>query len=226
MASLLRSFTNLIRGKSQDLAKKMADPVRDSKLAIQDSEKLIGDFTARIAKLVAQNKRMQRERNEAEQEVSKFQGFAEKAVATNSVDDARRSLELKAEAQKTLDNLNVEITRNDQLIGNLREQFTKARTKVVSAKRNVVNLEARHEGAKIRQELSKASTEFNSGGSPLAALDDLEKAVNEKETEAEAWEEMIVDDSSSKSLEDKYGSTSAVDIDEELAKLMKASKKS
>lgn len=226
MASLLRSFTNLIRGKSQDLAKKMADPVRDSKLAIQDSEKLIGDFTARIAKLVAQNKRMQRERNEAEQEVSKFQGFAEKAVATNSVDDARRSLELKAEAQKTLDNLNVEITRNDQLIGNLREQLTKARTKVVSAKRNVVNLEARHEGAKIRQELSKASTEFNSGGSPLAALDDLEKAVNEKETEAEAWEEMIVDDSSSKSLEDKYGSTSAVDIDEELAKLMKASKKS
>lgn len=224
MASILKSFSNLIRGKSQEMAKKMADPVRDSKLAIQDSEKLIADFTARIAKLIAQNRGMQRDRKEAEADVKKYQGFAEKAVASSIVDDARRALELKAEAQKRLDNFDVDIARNDQLITNLRDQLAKARSKVASAKRNIVGLEARNEGAKIRRELAKASSEFNAGNSPLAALDELEKEVNATEVEAEAWEEITGDTDSSKDLEAKYGNGSSSDVEDELKRMMEASK--
>lgn len=226
MASILKSFSNLIRGKSQEMAKKMADPVRDSKLAIQDSEKLIADFTARIAKLIAQNRGMQRDRKEAEADVKKYQGFAEKAVASSIVDDARRALELKAEAQKRLDNFDVDIARNDQLITNLRDQLAKARSKVASAKRNIVGLEARNEGAKIRRELAKASSEFNAGNSPLAALDELEKEVNATEVEAEAWEEITGDTDSSKDLEAKYGNGSSSDVEDELKRMMEASKSS
>ena len=224
MASILKSFSNLIRGKSQEMAKKMADPVRDSKLAIQDSEKLIADFTARIAKLVAQNRGMQRDRTEAEADVKKYQGFAEKAVASNSVDDARRALELKTEAQGRLDRFNTDIARNDQLISTLRDQLAKARSKVATAKRNIVGLEARNEGAKIRRELAKASSEFNAGGSPLAALDELEKEVNASEVEAEAWEELTGDEDASQDLESKYGNGSSSDVEDELKKLMEASK--
>lgn len=220
MAGLLKSFTNLIRGKSQELAKQMADPVRDSKLAIQDSEKLIADFTSRIAKLIAQTKSLQKDQKEAEADVSKYQSFAQRAADAKNVDDARSSLELKNQAQVRLDGLNTEIARNDQLVKNLRDQLAKARAKVANAKRNVVNLEARFEGAKVRQELAKASTEFNTGDSPLAALDDLEKSVNAKESEAEAWEELEEEPGSDSSLEDKYGSGSSADVDAELAKLM------
>ncbi len=224
MPGLLKSFSNLIRGKSQEMAKKMSDPVRDSKLAIQDSEKLIADFTARIAKLVAQNRSLMREKTEAEAELKKYQSFAEKAVGADNVDDARRALELKAEAQKRLDNLNMEYTRNEKLLSSLRDQLSRARSKVASAKRNIVGLEARHEGSKIRKELAKASSEFNAGGSPLAALDDLEKEVNAGEAEAEAWEELTTNVDESKTLEDKYGSHSKSDVDAELAKLMESKK--
>ena len=116
MAGFLKALTNMVRGKSQELAKKMSDPVRDSKLAIQDSEKMIADFTSRIAKLIAQNRRLKRDYTDVEAEVAKYQGFAEKAVSSNSVDDARRSLELKAESQKRFDSLTGEITRNDHQI--------------------------------------------------------------------------------------------------------------
>lgn len=220
MAGLLKSFTNLIRGKSQELAKQMADPVRDSKLAIQDSEKLIADFTSRIAKLIAQTKSLTRDQKEAVADVNKYQGFAQRAADAKSIDDARSSLELKTQVQVRLDGLNGEIERNDRLVKTLREQLGKARAKVASAKRNVVNFEARFEGAKVRQELAKASSEFNTGDSPLAALDDLEKSVNAKESEAEAWEELGDEPSSDSSLEDKYGSGSSADVDAELAKLM------
>lgn len=225
MAGLLKAFTNLIRGKSQEMAKKMSDPVRDSKLAIQDSEKLISDFTARIAKLIAQNRSLIKDKKESEAEVTKYGGFAAKAVQSQNVDDARSSLELKASAEKRLTYLTTEITRNEQLINSLRDQLSKARAKVASAKRNIVSLEARHEGSKIRKELAKASSEFNTGDSPLAALDDLEKQVNAEESEAEAWEELTEEDSSSKSLEDKYGSGSSSDVEAELAKMMEAAKK-
>ena len=225
MAGLLKSFTNLIRGKSQEMAKKMADPVRDSKLAIQDSEKMIGDFTARIAKLVAQNRSLIKDKKESEDEVTKYQGFAKKAVKSENVDDARRSLELKAEAEKRLTYLTSEIARNEQLINSLRDQLSKARAKVAASKRNIVSLEARHEGSKIRKELAKASSEFNTGDSPLAALDDLEKQVNAEESEAEAWEELTHEDTASQSLDEKYGSGSSSDVEAELAKLMGASKK-
>lgn len=224
MAGLFKSFSNLIRGKSMEMSKKMADPVRDSKLAIQDSEKLIADFTSRIAKLVAQNRSLIKERNEAEAEVKKYQGFAEKAAETGNVDDARRSLELKAESTRQLERLNSEITRNDQLISNLRNQLSKARAKVASAKRNVVGLEARNEGAKIRTELAKASSDFNASDSPLASLDDLEKQVNEKESEAEAWEELTENVDESQSLAEKYGTGSSSEVDDELAKLMGSKK--
>jgi len=225
MAGILKAFTNLIRGKSQEMAKKMSDPVRDSKLAIQDSEKMIGDFTARIAKLVAQNRSMIKEQKESESEIAKYHGFAEKAIKSENVDDARRSLELKAEAEKRSAYLTSEIKRNDTLIKTLRDQLSKARAKVASSKRNIVSLEARHEGTKIRKELAKAASEFNTGDSPLAALDDLEKQVNADECEAEAWEELTQEDKSSQSLQEKYGSGSSSDVDAELAKMMAASKK-
>jgi len=224
MPGLLKSFSNLIRGKSQELGKKMADPVRDSKLAIQDSEKMIGDFTSRIAKLVAQNKSLKRELDESQSEVTKYQGFAQKAVDKGNVDDARSALELKAAAEKRVASLTAEINRNDQLISTLRSQLSKARAKVAGAKRNIVNLEARFEGAKIRRELAKASSEFNTGDSPLAALDDLDKSVSETEVEAEAWEELTVEDSSADSLADKYGASGDADVDAELARMMEKKK--
>lgn len=223
MASLFKSFSNLIRGKSQDLAKTMADPIRDGKLAIQDSEKMIAEFTSKIAKLIAQSKRLNRELIEAEANVTKFQGFAEKAASNENLEDARRSLELKNEAQRRVDTLRSEIARSDQLITNLRSQLSTARAKVAGARRNVVNLEARHEGAKIRTELAKASSEFNAGDNPLAALDDLEKSVNEKESEADAWEDLNMDGKSDTALEEKYGGSS-VDVDGELAALMAKAK--
>ena len=123
-----------------------------------------------------------------------------------------------------LDNFDVDIARNDQLITNLRDQLAKARSKVASAKRNIVGLEARNEGAKIRRELAKASSEFNAGNSPLAALDELEKEVNATEVEAEAWEEITGDTDSSKDLEAKYGNGSSSDVEDELKRMMEASK--
>jgi len=83
------------------------------------------------------------------------------------------------------------------------------------------------EGAKVRQELAKASSSFDSGASPLAALDNLEREVETLETEAEAWEELSTDPAAEaqKSLEDKYGDAGTAEVNDEVAKLMAAAQK-
>lgn len=221
MANLWQAIKNTIRGKSQEMADKMADPVRDGKLAISDSKVQIAKFTEQIAKLVAHNKQLEKKKSEQDADVKKYQNLAEKAAGAGNREDARQALELKAQAEARLSSTTAEVEKNQQIITTLRKNLSQARAKVAAAQSNMVGLEARREGAKVRSELAKATTEFNAGSSPLAALDDLEKAVNAEEATAEAWEELSEVDDPGKSLEDKYGAASSSEVDDELEKLMK-----
>lgn len=225
MASLFKAISNVLRGAKDDLADKIADPVRDGKLAIADSEKQIGEFTTKIAKLVAENKRLIKQCDEAKEEVEKFSRIAQKAAKAGNEADVRSSLEMKTRSEERVTNLTAEIAKSEQLTNMLRDQLSKARAKVAQAKSNMTSLSARVEGAKIRTELAKASSEFNTGSSPLAALDDLEKSVQTQESEAEAWEEMVGAEQSGSAadLSSKYD-VSSPDIDDEVAKLMAANK--
>lgn len=225
MASLFKAISNVMRGAKDDLAKSMADPVRDGKLAIADSEKQVGEFTSKIASLVAENKRLIKQRDEAAQDVEKYTRIAQKAAQAGNEADVRSSLEMKARADERVVSLTAEVEKSEQLTTMLRDQLGKARAKVAQAKSNMTRMSARVEGAKIRTELAKASSEFNAGKSPLGALDDLEKAVETQESEAEAWEEMVGMENagSADDLSSKYD-TPASALDDEVAKLMAASK--
>lgn len=227
MASLFKALSNVVRGAKDDLAKKMADPVRDGKLAISDSERQIAEFTSKIAKLVAENKRLIKQRDEAAEEAEKFTRIAQKAAEAGNEADVRSAVEMKTRASQRVESLNAEIEKSEQLTSMLRDQLGKARAKVAQAKSNMTRMSARVEGAKIRTELAKASSDFNGGKSPLSALDDLEKSVEEQESEAEAWEEMVgmEKSGSAEDLASKYD-TPASALDDEVAKLMAANKKS
>jgi phage shock protein A len=227
MAKVFKALGNWLRAKDEDAAKAIGDPVRDGKFAIDDSKKQIAEFTQKIAKLVASNKRMERERADALAEAQKFQTFAERAAADENEDDVRTALEHRAEAEQRLGTLESEIDNTGQLIAQLRAQLNRSRAKVAGAESNLVRMSARMEGAKVRQELAKASSSFDTGDSPLAALDNLEREVETLETEAEAWEELALDPAAEaqKSLEDKYGDTGTVEVNDEVAKLMAAAQK-
>ncbi|MBT3269016.1 PspA/IM30 family protein [Candidatus Poribacteria bacterium] len=227
MAKVFKALGNWLRSKDEDAAKAIGDPVRDGKFAIEDSKKQIAEFTQKIAKLVASNKRMERERTDAEAEARKFHVFAERAAADGAEEDVRTALEQRAQAEQRLTTLDSEIENTSQLIAQLRAQLNTSRAKVAGAESNLVRMSARMEGAKVRQELAKASSSFSTGDSPLAALDNLEREVETLETEAEAWEELSTDPAADaqKSLEDKYGAAGSTEVDDEVAKLMAAAQK-
>ena len=221
MASITRAIGNWFRAKRDAAAEVLGDPARDSKFAIEDSKQKVADFTVKLAKLAAETHRLQRERDTAATEIAKWQRIAEKAAAEGEVDDARAALKNKAETVKRETTLADEITRNEEITAKMREQLNAARAKIAQAESNRVRLVARLEGAKVRQELAKARTEFNSDASPLAALDDLQRTVDSVESQADAWEDIAGENQKQVDLEKKYEDAPAdSQIEAELALLM------
>ncbi len=226
MPSLFKAMGNWFREKKDEAAESIADPVRDGKYAIEDSKERIAKFTADIARLVAETKRLERQRDEARQEVEKFDAIARRAAAQANEGDVRQAVTLKAQATARLGDLESEVDKNIKLTDALRGQLDEARNEIANAESNITRLAARKEGAKIRSELAKSSTEFNAGDSPLASLKNLEKAVDKDETEAEAWEDIAKGQAASKgeNLEKKYSASSGA-VDDEVARLLDEAKK-
>ena len=220
MSKLLKSIGSWLRGKDDELSKKVSDPVREGQFAIEDSKKQVKEFTIKISKLVAANKRVQKEIESAAADLKKYQGFAEKAAGAGNEADCREALKLKGEAQQQADVLGNEVARNQQIIDSLRANLNNARAKISTAERNMISLSARKEGAKVRKELAMASSSFNVNDGPLSKLDDLEKAVIEEETEADAWDELSSETDAGSSLDQKYGTGVSSEVDDEVAKLM------
>jgi len=215
MASLFKAVRNLFREKKDAAAKSLSDPVRDAKYDIEDSKKQIADFEQKVAQLMATNNQSKRKQSASKEEVKKWGALAKKAAEAGSEKDVTTAITKKQFASNEVVVFTKEIKINEKIVANLRNQLTQARNKIAKAESNSAQLSARLEGAKIRKELTNASTEF--GGGPLAGLDNLEKAVDTAESEADAYEDLREDTGGD--LEEKYGSGD-VDIDDEVAKLM------
>lgn len=221
MSSLIQSFRNWWRGKKDEAADSLADPVRDAKFAIEDSEKLVGGFEGNIADLMAHNKRVSLDSKSAQEEAKKWEGIAKAAASEGNQADCATAVKKKFEATQRGEKLKHEYDVTEQTIAGLRQQLDSAKGKIEHAKSNKEVLTARLEGAKISEQLQKASTAMDAGG-PLAALDALERKTVECETHAQAIEELH--GNNEESLANKYATVNQ-DVDDEVAKLMAKAKK-
>lgn len=220
MASLVNSIKNWFRGKQDQVAEKLKDDVRDGKFAIEDSKKQVNNFRTQVASLIASNNDLVKKLADAKENSKKFQKIAKAAAEQGNEADVRSAIEKKKTSDSQVAVFDKEIKNNEAIIARLKKQLAVVDSKIASSEVNFTTLKARKGAANIRKQLSQASLDMGDG--PIAALDDLEKAVNQEESEAEAFEELAGD---STSLEDKY-SISNSEIDDEVAKLMEKAKAS
>ena len=79
--SLFKAIRNIFISKKNEVADMLSDPIRDGKIAIEDSKKQIADFTKQIASIMAETKLLEKKRNDAQQNVDKWQSLAQKAAS-------------------------------------------------------------------------------------------------------------------------------------------------
>lgn len=223
MGKLAKSISNWFKDKHDQLAGLFSDPERDTKIAIQESRQMVEAFTEKIARLMAETKKLKALKAEAEADVEKWQAIAIKAAAAEDEGDARTALTRKSAAAKKVDLLTAEVAQNDEVTEKLRAQIADIKARIEQAESDRARLVARLEGTKIRKDAAKAGANFGDAGNPLAALDELETAVKNSEAEAEAWEELLGEEDEGEDLETKYNPTDEA-IEAELMELMKKKK--
>ncbi|MDT8391324.1 MAG: PspA/IM30 family protein [Lentisphaeria bacterium] len=223
MGKLARAISNWFKDKHDQMAGLFTDPERDTKIAIEDSKRLVEAFTEKVARLMAETKKLKKLLVDAEADVEKWRGIAVKAAEARDEGDARTALTRKAAAVKRVETLEAEVAQNEEVTEKLRAQIADTKARIDQAEADRARLVARLEGTQIRKDAAKAGANFGDTSNPLAALDDLERAVKNSEAEAEAWEELLGEDSEGEVLETKYNTENDA-IEAELAELMKGKK--
>lgn len=221
MGQLFKAISNWFRQKKDDAAEGLADPVRDGKFAIEDSQKFVRGFEEKLAHLLGFNKNQERKLRDLVAEAIKWENIAKKAAQAKNTDDVRTAVTSKQNAEAQRKTLSDEVEKTKKEITSVKVTLEKARTKIARAQSDHVRLDARLEASKVRTELARARSDFGNTSSPLAALDNLEKAVHAAESEAEAREELASEapQAQAEALEDKYDASGA-SVDDEVARLM------
>lgn len=216
---LFNTLTNVVKSYVGIVDDKLKDPVRDTKVAIQDSKKEIASFESEIASLMASNKVSKGKLSGALQEVKKWQDISKKAAEAGAENDVRDAVTKRQSSEAEVKALQEQVTRNEMLIDQQKKLLTDQRGKVARAESNLSSLTARQKGAELRKGMTDAGTSFGKGRG-LNALDELESSVASAEAEAEALEEMSGEGAAAENLENKYSETSDTAVDDEVAALM------
>jgi len=196
----LKSLTNFCRGGAKKLEEKMADPTRDAEFAIEDSEKMIADFRSKIADGMGQLNLLRKRVPALETQIQNYQTIAERAVDQGSDADASQALQNKSTKEQELEGLKGQIAGFEKDVQVQRDRLNQVQNKVSQSKSKLAVNKMKHEGAKARLALSKATSDFDNNN-PLSQLDALEEAADKMEAQAEAHETLSASETS---LEDKY----------------------
>jgi phage shock protein A len=147
---------------------------------IEDKNAKIKLFEAKIADVEAMCKKLTAEVNETAHEIDKWTLIKIAAVKTGVESNIREAVRQHMEAQQKYDDMVGNLSSVNKLIIGLKEQLRFAHTKVDCSEARAINLTARLETAKIRQDLADEPVK----------LTDLEDKTIEAESKAEANEEI------------------------------------
>ena len=223
MASFWKSVKNTFRARKDEAAEKLADPIRDGKYAIEDSEKKLAEIQGNIAKYSASIKKNQRQLDTELADIKKWKGLAAKAAEAGNEDNVRKCLTEKGQADARATNLKKLIATDEKYLASMKSQWQANHNKVSTAKSNHAQLAVRKQMAEARKEFAKGAQGLHSDNC-FAELDKLADSVEADECEAEALEEMAPTDDLA-AMEAEYGAGGTDAVDDEVAKMMAAAKK-
>jgi len=220
--SLLKTVGNIFRQHAENLDKALSDPARDGHLAIEDAQKEVNDFEAKLHDLVAQTITLRQKRDAALANVAKFTTLAANAAKAQNKEDVVAALTEKQRAQTNVDSLNKDIEANEKVQENAKAHIADVRSQIENAKNTEQQATVRIATADLRSKLASSTSTFGKNNG-LASINQLNQAADSAEANAQATEELSAETPAAKAaaLEAKYGSSNTgSNLDDEAEKLI------
>lgn len=216
---ILTRFKDIMASNINALLDKCEDPEKMIDQYLRNAESDLGKVKAETASVMAEETRSKRALDECNEEITKMQKYAMKAVEAGNDDDARQFLtkkkqleEKKTALQQAYDLAAANATRmkqmHDKLVSDIND--LNARRDAMKAKLAV---------AKTQEKMNKMTSKMGNAGSSIADFDKLEAKIDKRLDEANAMAELNQSGDSIENLAQKYDQSPSSDIDDELAAL-------
>ncbi|ROR31711.1 phage shock protein A (PspA) family protein [Mobilisporobacter senegalensis] len=217
---ILSRFKDIMSSNINALLDKAEDPEKMIDQCLRNLNSDLGKVKSETASIMAEEQRAKRTLDECNEDITKMQNYAVKALESGNEGDARKFLEKKAslsgklaDLQKSYEMANTNATRmkemHDKLVKDIGE--LEARKDMIKGKIAV---------AKTQERINSIGSSISSANNSISAFDRMEEKAERMLDKANAMAEL--NSSSEDDIEDlaaKYSNSSSTDIDAELSAL-------
>ena len=218
---IISRFKDIMSANMNALLDKCEDPEKMIDQYLRDLQEELGKVKSETAAVIADEKAAKRKLDECDEEITKMDKYARKAVAAGNDNEARQFLgrksELTQERAALEQNYNICVENSAKM----REMTKKLESDIQDLRGRQATLKAKLAVAETKKKLNNVGGSGKDAGARLAAFDRMEDKVNRMMDEADAMEELNQQPSDSiDALAAKYeDSETDVAVDDELAKL-------
>ncbi|NCD35150.1 MAG: phage shock protein PspA [Spartobacteria bacterium] len=177
-------FKDIISSNINSMLDRAEEPEKMIRLMIQEMEETLVELKAACAGLMADQKRIIRDREQVHSRLALWENRAKLAVEKGREDLAREALVEKLNAQRQEEGLDQELQRFDVLIEQAREDIDQLEDKLTSAKERQRSLAKRHIRADQRKK-ARVNMSRSQSADVLMRFDQFEQRVERMEAEAE-----------------------------------------
>lgn len=216
---VLGRFKDIMASNINALLDKCEDPAKMIDQTMRNLQEDLADVKKETASIMAEEKRCERIYNEKKAEVTKWEGYAKKALSSGNEDDARQFLAKKQQAEVVLQSAEtayLAAKANSDKMKQMHDKLVKDINEL-DARRDAIK--AKVAVAKTQQKVNKLTSNVDSASS-ISAFERMEAKANKMLDTANAEAELNSNSGDPlDSLADKYDSTPDAAVEDELAKM-------
>ena len=177
-------MADIVKSNINELLDRAEEPEKMIRQMVREMEDAVGKATASVGTALANQKRLERQRNEKMNQAEDWQRKAEISVKSGEEGLARQALERKNVYRKAADDLSPAVEEARQTAEQLKEQLRELKGKLEEARTRQGTLAARHQAARARAELAQSMNGI--GSDAFSSFERFEQKVEQSEAVAEA----------------------------------------
>lgn len=223
---ILKRFKDIMSANINALLDKAEDPEKMIDQYLRDMQDELGQVKAETASVMADAARAKRELDECDEQIARYQNYAEKAVKQGNDDDARKFLQKKAELTKEREAKKQMADATQANADKMRQMHDKLTSDIAGLQERRASIRAKVAAAKTQQHINEMNEKL--GGMNLtdgvSEFDRMEAKADRMLDEANARAQLdstSPEDESVENLASKYDTEPDSGIEDELAAMKK-----
>lgn len=218
---IISRFKDIMSSNINALLDKAEDPSKMIDQYLRNLESDLGKVKAETAAVMAEETRCKRELDECNEEIAKYQKYAEKAVASGNDTDAKQFLTKKNQlvGQQTSLTQSYEISSSNAV--KMRQMHDKLVKDISELNARKDSIKAKIAVAKTQEKINKIGSSAAGASNSISAFDRMEAKANNMLDRANAMSELNSnsEEADLDNLASKYDSVASPALDDELAAL-------